>query len=278
MAPVLTVVQLPHFDGFVRILAYPLAHALAFVSLVGLTLWLYRRETGSAGPALDVLLVAVPAGLVGSAILGALTSGITPQFRLSSLWSGYRSAYGGLLAGIAAGCLAMRWRRIPRAMFLDCATPGLAAGVFCCRLGCFLAGCCWGWPTKSFFGLEFPFDHPGMLALPHGEGWKLLPTQLYLAASALVILCIAIVLRRRPSTRVGLVFVIAASIYALTTFLIEFLRADPARRFLAGLSHNQWISLAILVASLISVLLRRWKSSPPTAPFSGQRGCSPCAV
>jgi phosphatidylglycerol:prolipoprotein diacylglycerol transferase len=171
---------------------------------------------------------------------------------------------------MAAGCLVIRWRGIPRALFFDCATAGLAAGAFWCRLGCFLAGCCWGRPTQSFVGLEFPFDHSGMLALPPGEGWKLLPTQLYLASVALVILCIAVVARRRrPRPRPGSVFALAASTYALATFLIEFLRDDPGRRFLAGLSHNQWISLAILVAPLVSILVRRWRSLPRAARAGG---------
>jgi phosphatidylglycerol:prolipoprotein diacylglycerol transferase len=266
MAPVLIAIQLPVLDWFVRIQAYPLAHLLALVSLVGLTLWLYRRETGAAGPALDLLLVAVPAGLLGSVLLGALTSGVVPPLRLRSLWSGYRSAYGGLLAGIGAAWLFARMGRVPLAIFLDCATPGLAVGVWWCRLGCFLAGCCWGRPTKSSLGLEFPFDHPGMLSLPRGQEWTLLPTQLYLAATALVILFVTVAFQHRLRDRPGSLFAVAALLYALSTFLIEFLRADPGRRFVAHLSHNQWISLAVLAAACLSLLAARQRGKAGAAP------------
>jgi prolipoprotein diacylglyceryltransferase len=105
----------------------------------------------------------------------------------------------------------------------------------------------------------FPFDHPGMLRLPRDEQWALLPTQLYLAAAALVILVVAIAVRRRRRARPGSVFAVAALLYALSTLVIEFLRADPGRRFAAGLSHNQWISLAILAAACFAWPLRRWK-------------------
>jgi phosphatidylglycerol:prolipoprotein diacylglycerol transferase len=264
MAPILTAIQLPVLDWFVRIQSYPLAHLLALVSLVGLTLWLHAREAGSASPALDVLLVAVPAGLLGSVLVGAATSGVFPARRLDSLWSGYRSAYGGLLVAVAAGWLFARARGIPPGVFLDCATPGLAVGACWCRLGCFLAGCCWGRPTKSPLGLEFPFDHPGMLRLPRGEQWALLPTQLYLALAALAILGVVVAARRRLRQRPGAGFAVAALLYALSTFLVEFLRADPGRRFIAGLSHNQWISVAILAAPALSLLGRRWKGESAT--------------
>jgi hypothetical protein len=57
---------------------------------------------------------------------------------------------------------------------------------------------------------------------------------------------------------------VAALLYALSTFLVEFLRADPGRRFIAGLSHNQWISVAILAAPALSLLGRRWKGESAT--------------
>lgn len=248
MEPILTAFYVPQLDSLVQVQSYALAHLLALTVLVALTGWIHARDGGTAGAAIDVLLAAVPAGLIGAALLGFLTSGVWPGLELKGLWSGYRSAYGGLLFGALTGAVAARVRGLDVASFCDAAAPGLAFGAFLCRLGCFLAGCCWGRATTSGMGVRFPIDHAGMLQLPAGEeAWGLHPTQLYLAAAALTIAVVALVMWGLGAGRPGTRFLVAAALYAASTLGIELLRADPGRWFALGLSHNQWISLAILV-------------------------------
>jgi phosphatidylglycerol:prolipoprotein diacylglycerol transferase len=254
MHPILTAFHIRQLDWLVQVQSYALLHLVALAAFSGLTVRFHARQTGSSVAAVDVLLAAVPAGLAGAALLGAITSGVWPGLTLEDFWRGHKSAYGGLLAGAFAGAIALRSLRLDAWPFFDAATPGLALGAFFCRIGCFLGGCCWGRPTASRLAVRFPPDHDGMLRLPDAS-WGLHPTQLYLAAAALAVAAVALVMRRRGRARPGGCFLTAAALYGASAFCIEALRDDPGRWFALGLSHNQWISAAIAAAIAARALL-----------------------
>ena len=256
MYPTLTAFHIRELDRLVQVQSYALSHLVALAAFVGLTAWIHARRCGSAVAAVDVLLAAVPAGVVGAALLGATTSGVWPDLALESLWRGHKSAYGGLLTGSLVGVIALKSLRLDVWSFLDAATPGLALGAFFCRVGCFLGGCCWGRPTTARVAVRFPPDHDGMLGLAD-ESWGLHPTQLYLAAAALAVAAVALAMRGRRHGQAGDCFLSAAALYAASSFGIEVLRADPGRWFGLGLSHNQWISAAIVAAVGLRIAFER---------------------
>src|SRR5438105_4880613 len=170
MHPTLAVFALPWVDWTVQVDAYPLAHLLAFIAMVTLTVRRYARDVGPPAPVLDVFLVAVPAALLGAHYVAGWTSGHPPRNPLDTLavyraldaWSSAgKSAYGGLVAGIGAAALAARLWRLPVGALFDAAAPGLATGAAIARVGCFLGGCCYGRPTASFLGVHFPDGHLG---------------------------------------------------------------------------------------------------------------------
>ena len=255
MLPNLPVFQLPVLGWWVRIDSYSAAHLAALLVLVAVTLRLYARDIRPTSAALDPFLVGIPVAMLGARLLGGLTAHTRLPGHVwpgpSALWVGHRSAYGGMLAGVAAAALVARLRRLNVPRFLDAGAPGLAFATCLARLGCFLGGCCFGRPTASLLGVRFPEGHPGMAKLLPGDPRGLHPTQLYLAASALGIGLLLLVLRRRGPGRPGHRFALAAALYAATTFAIEFLRDDPGRWFGLGVSHSQWISGAIFVASAL---------------------------
>src|SRR5262245_57203256 len=184
MHPVIAVFQVPFFEWVVELDWYPFMHLVGFGVLVGLTLWFYRRDVGPPLPVLDAFLVGIPAGIVGARLLGAWTAG-DPLLKVIASpqlwWQGNKSAYGGLVFGIAAGVVTARLRGVPVGRFVDAGTPALALATVCARLGCFLGGCCYGVPTHSFLGVHFPEGHVGMEPLTlAGDPRGLHPTQLYL--------------------------------------------------------------------------------------------------
>src|SRR5687767_5148558 len=61
------------------------------------------------------------------------------------------------------------------------------------RIGCFLAGCCYGLPTESVFGVTY--THPACYAEP--KGVPLHPTQLYEAAYIFTVMLLLLFLRGR---------------------------------------------------------------------------------
>ena len=127
----------------------------------------------------------------------------------------------------------------------DAASPGLALGHALGRIGCFLAGCCWGIPAPEPWGIALP----QALAAPRGV--PLLPVPLYEAAGN-ALLCAGLLLyrkkkpRRTPGSSTGLYL----SAYAVLRFLLEFLRGDEARGRWGALSAGQWNALAALLVGL----------------------------
>jgi ligand-binding sensor domain-containing protein/prolipoprotein diacylglyceryltransferase/AraC-like DNA-binding protein len=173
--------------------------------------------------------------------------------------------YGGLAAGYGAGWILVRriWRE-PTGRYADVAAFPVAFGLFLARIGCFLAGCCFGRPSVAF-GVSFPAYSPAATELylqqvtdSYMEATPpLIPTQLIEAAAALgifVYLCRRLGdIARLPA---GFFMERCLLLYAVFRFCIEFLRADM-RGSLLWLSTGQWISLLILAVLWII----RWRNS-----------------
>ena len=111
------------------------------------------------------------------------------------------------------------------------------------RIGCFLAGCCYGRRTDSAFGVTF---HHSDFA-PNDV--KLIPTQLISSAGLFILAIILInyLLRSKRSGATGALYMI---LYSIGRFLIEFLRGDN-RGEVAFLSTSQFISLFILCLGFV---------------------------
>ena len=52
--------------------------------------------------------------------------------------------YGGLIGGLIAGFLSIRYQKLDPAVVSDCAAPSIALFHMFGRIGCFLGGCCYG--------------------------------------------------------------------------------------------------------------------------------------
>jgi phosphatidylglycerol:prolipoprotein diacylglycerol transferase len=175
----------------------------------------------------------------------------------AKFYNGGLAYYGGLVVGTAAALWVLRRDGLPLLRVTDVTMIGVAMGLFCGRIGCFLAGCCFGVVTGRPPGTVFPewsaasegqfreglLAHPGMASLP------VHPTQLYEAFGCLVI---SVALNQwaprhqRFHGQTTLLFLLS---YAALRFGIEFVRADD-RGIFFGLSTSQWLSVVIAVAAL----------------------------
>ncbi len=167
--------------------------------------------------------------------------------------------YGAFLFGIAGFALYARMVKLPVWAGLDCVAPGAAVAIGVGRIGCFLAGCCWGTPTKLPFGVTFTSVLANQLdGVPLNV--KLHPTQLYEAG--LVLLFIP-VLRWARTKRAfeGQVILMFALYYATVRFCLEFVRGDPRGSYFHGfLSTSQFIGL-VLVPVVLFLMAKRSKQS-----------------
>jgi phosphatidylglycerol:prolipoprotein diacylglycerol transferase len=214
----------------------------------------------------------------------------------TSLWEALKDTgggmvfYGGMIFGILTLVIYSRIARLELSNLFDVFAPGLALGLALGRVGCFLAGCCWGdlcvdpnqWakvsdPNLSWQVRTVPFistaKFPLAVTFPEGAGayeqhhklglieaqarrsLPVHPVQLYEAALALA-LCI--LLHRRFARRQwhGQIVCLFIFGYSVIRFGTEFLRADNVPAYF-GLTLSQIISVMLAALATIAWVGRK---------------------
>jgi len=179
-------------------------------------------------------------------------------FSLATLQAG-GVFFGGLIAALVVAAWYLRRSGLPALETADTFAPAIALGHSVGRLGCFLAGCCWGRPTEALWGVTFtkPLAHE-LVGVPLNV--RLHPTQLYEAAAELLIFGLLWLRFRRPH-RPGSVIGLYLLLYSAFRFAIEFLRDPADRSFPLGgpLSVTQWLALLLMAAG--TLLLTRTRKA-----------------
>ncbi|MEC9485146.1 MAG: prolipoprotein diacylglyceryl transferase family protein [Candidatus Izemoplasma sp.] len=178
------------------------------------------------------------------------------------------SFLGGLIGGI--GCfivllkLFLKEESIQyRSIFGTVLTGVVLAHAFG-RIGCFLAGCCYGVPTDSLLGVTFPYGD----AHETYEGLAVYPTQLF---ESLFLFSLFIVLDRAKWIRgyeiEGYLFG-----YGIWRILIEFIRGDDRGSFLSLVSTtyntyptpSQFMSLLMVILGVFILYSHKQKRKRET--------------
>ncbi len=221
-------------------------------SLLGI-LWAARRATRrglSSDLVLTMALWGLVIGFAGSKLLYVITR--WREF-LVSPWSVLGSegfvVYGGILTGILAAWICCRRKGADFSAYLDVFMPPVALAQGFGRIGCFLAGCCYGKTTDSILGVVFPAG----CGAPAGV--SLWPTQLISSAGDFLLAALLALYsrRERPRCYVAAVYLL---LYAVGRFLVEFLRDDP-RGSVGALSTSQFLSLFAAAAACAIFYINR---------------------
>lgn len=185
----------------------------------------------------DAALLCLVFGILGAHVVSFLgdrpANFWTEPWRLLEFWSGL-SSYGGFLGAGIALVIYFRRKHLPFFPYADTLMFGLFPGWTLGRLGCFSA-----------------HDHPGRLSdfifavgYPGGARHDL---GFYEAVLSLVLSVTVYVLGRRERSR-GLIFAVAALLYALPRFFLDFLRATDlpgSNPRYGGLTPAQFGSIAL---------------------------------
>jgi phosphatidylglycerol:prolipoprotein diacylglycerol transferase len=220
-----------------------------------------RRAAGLGVPVwhIDALMpLLVLATFAGSRWAGHLVQQLSPGSSNDHL------LLGGLVAAVVVVVVQSRWTRVPLGQLGDAFAFSLPAGIVLLRVGCFLAGCCWGtvcsqhWPLGVTYPTGSPAYYQHLLAgwLPAGADRSLPvhPLPLYEAAAVLALLA-ALVLLDRYWRRWGESFLAFGLGYCVLRFLLEWLRADRVP-LAYGLSFSQLASLTCAAGCLILWIAR----------------------
>lgn len=186
-------------------------------------------------------LVLIFIALIGSRILYVATHPPLLRSGFVAFWGrqqGGYSMYGGLPAALLGSFPVLHGLRLSFGGFWDVAIFTILVGMIFARVGCFMNGCCCGRPYQGCGGVYLP-DASG--------AWKRrLPTQIFEAFLAALLLVGGLVLRPHLQTP-GTLFLVLAAGYAAGRFVLEFAREEQANT--GAFTSAHWISLVTFLSS-----------------------------
>jgi phosphatidylglycerol:prolipoprotein diacylglycerol transferase len=252
MHPVLFDLDLGWLGQF-TIGTYGLFYALGFLLALRVAIVYARRDSLPVSRIVDLGILTLIAGFVGAKLLLYILDADYYLQHPMEIFRSLRSAgvfYGGFLLAAITALVYMRRYDLPAGRVTDLAAPSLAIGQGLGRLGCFLAGCCYGRVCELPWAVTFSDARAHQLTgVPLGI--PLHPTQLYHALADLAIFGITVLAMRRRRFD-GQVFWIYVLSYALLRLLVEFFRGDEARGVYLGgaLSTSQLIAMAAVPVAI----------------------------
>ena len=213
-----------------------------------------ERRSAKAGLDPDrvftITIWAAVGGMLGAKILYLLTdlSGFLadPREYLIGSSAGF-VVYGGIIGGIFSGWLCTRVYHLPFWRYFDVVMPCIALAQGFGRIGCLLAGCCFGEEWHGPFAITF--SHSDFAP----NGVPLFPTEP--VNSALDFLhCFVLTQASRYLRVPGQTGALYLILYAAGRFVMEFFRGDAIRGFIGPLSTSQFISIFIFAAGILLFL------------------------
>lgn len=170
---------------------------------------------------------------------------------LTNLGDGW-VVYGGIIGGLVAGWYYCRLHGMNFLEWFDLIIPEVALAQGFGRIGCLLAGCCYGVETSGF-GIVFPENSLAP------AGVTLFPSQILMSLFdfALFFFLEWFSKKKKFNGEIGAYYLI---LYSIGRFTIEFFRGDMIRGVVNGLSTSQYISIATVIAGIAIVIIGRRKS------------------
>jgi len=233
--------------------------ALGFAAGILTALKVGRAQGVPSQQVMDMAFVMIVWAIIGSRlfyVLINLSYYKANPLDVIKLWQGGLVFSGGLVATAAAMLWYLKRHRLSFWSAGDLWAPSLALGQAVGRIGCLMAGCCYGRPTGSSWGLVF--THPKSLA---PLNIPLYPTQLFETFSLFVIFLILLFLHGKKKFE-GQVFVWYLILHSTARLFIERFRGDE-RGFIPAteMTATQLVAILILLGSVVMlfVLRSRWE-------------------
>ena len=184
-------------------------------------------------------------------------------FAWAKFWAGGLTYYGGFLGSALAAWWLLKRDQFPFWKAADMAGFTVPLGLAFGRMGCLLAGCCFGAESSVPWAMSFPPRSPASEAqfkahtLSSMGQWShpVHPTQLYESAASLAIACVCLLLVHPRKRYDGQVFAVFLGLYAIARFLLEYLRRDD-RGGGRGLSTSQLIGVGLLLVAVAIHVIR----------------------
>ena len=256
--------ELLHLCGPFSIYSYGLAIA---IGLMVFTMLCLKNKTItriiSTEKFIETVGLSLIVGLSGARILYLLNSWhrIESFGEIFAVWSGGLSALGGIIAILIIIPWYLKYIKVPALPLLDVAALNAPLLHAISRLGCFMAGCCYGRPSNVFWAITYTdVDSEAPMNIP------LHPTQLYTALLLLITFFIFRYIIYKRVTTPGFMLMIYLMAEAIIRFSMDYVR-DDIEYFTWDTRHifsaHQWISIAMFCTSLAGMVILRYTKKEP---------------
>ena len=208
------------------------------------TRWRVKKELGIINFSNNFFYLIFIAGFVGGKLFFYLERPLhffnNPKLMLHNFSGGF-VFYGSFITIIPVVIWYLRKHEISILPMLDILAITTTIVHAIGRMGCFFAGCCYGKPTDSVFGIVFPKT----------KSIHVHPTQLYEIAGIVSIMLILFMLKRKKQFD-GQLFLAYIILYAIVRSIIEIFRGDNRGYIIKDiLSHSQFIGVLIIITTIL---------------------------
>jgi phosphatidylglycerol:prolipoprotein diacylglycerol transferase len=233
--------------GPVTIYTYGFLLALAFLAAIFVAGREARRLGVPPGEFFDLCFYIILAALVGSRLLFVILEPGTflhNPLKIFALWQGGLDFQGGLILCLIVAVWYIHRHKMPWRPTLDALALGAPLGQFFGRLGCFMAGCCYGKVTSVPWAVTFSAPNSLCpLRVP------VHPTQLYEGFLDLGVFLLLYWFRTRKAYS-GQMTLLYLCLAGLTRFGVEFFRSPLDYRgpvFFGWMPLTQLFALALFL-------------------------------
>ncbi len=213
---------LPELLGY-TIPMYNLMIAIGILFMLLYVAWRFEKIDGFTRKETNKILFYIGGSLIAALLVSWLSDGIFHTLHEGELAFGSITFLGGLVGGLVCFVLLIKVadkelkKKIP--VILNTVIVGVVLAHAFGRIGCTMAGCCYGIPTDSFLGVSFPYGESG--------GVPVYPTQLY---ESIFLFALFFALNKVQLFN-GKEFSVYLVGYGVWRFLVEFIRGDDRGEF-----------------------------------------------
>lgn len=239
--------------GPFTVYGYGVMMALGIITAVLMVEYRAKKQGLDGDKVFNMEIFAVVSGLLGAKILYLITRINDLIEDPSIFWNCLKDGfvvYGSIIGGVLGAYVYCKIKKLPFWKIFDITAPALALAQGIGRIGCLLAGCCYGMEVAEDFPLAIVFteSHYAPNNIP------LLPTQII--STVLNILHFAVLmLISRKVKHDGQVAGFYLVFYSIGRFILEYFRGDLIRGNVGSLTTSQFISLFIFVIGLIFIFI-----------------------
>ncbi len=242
--------------GPLPIHTYGFLIAVGFLVGVAVIRKLATRAKLDVERTLDLTFWCLLIGFLGSRTLYVITRWqdyVADPMGILRVWEGGLVFLGGPIVVMPFVVWYIKKYKLPLWRTMDTLIPGLVLGHMFGRFGCLSAGCCYGKPTGSSWGIKLNSDLVDISL----RGIPLHPTQLY-EAGALGVLFLGLLWVTRHKRFDGQVVLTYFMAYPIIRSIIETFRGDLIRGFIIEdvLSTSQFLSLIIFALATAALVWR----------------------